>query len=85
MEKTFQLRVLTADGTALDTRVVSLRIPVEAGSIGILANHAPMLCTVSKGTLTGRGADGEELSFPLRDGVANICDNTVTILTFGTE
>ena len=85
MEKEFHLRVMTADGTALDRQVVSLRIPMKEGSIGSLANHAPMLCRVSKGKLTARSADGEEIVFPLREGVANVRNNTVTILTFGNE
>jgi len=40
----FRLSVVTGESTVLDTKVRSVNLPMDFGSIGILVNHAPMLC-----------------------------------------
>ena len=81
MAKTFELRILTAEGTVLDTPATYCRLQTSEGSFGILANHAPMFCACSEGTLTYRTEDGSEKQMRHSAGVANVRDNTVTLLT----
>ena len=74
-----RLQVVTPSGTALDRRADYVRIPLPEGSLGVLADHAPMLCTVAKGTLRLRDEDGES-SLAVGRGVARVENNEVTLL-----
>lgn len=80
MAKTFVLRIVTAEGTLPDTRVTYCSLQLPEGSVGILANHAPMLCTLPEGELFYR--TGEEDGHRVRHsaGVAVVRNNTVTLL-----
>ena len=49
--------------------------------MGILADHAPMLCAVCEGEVRCRMEDGRERIFHVPAGVASVRDNSVTILT----
>ena len=81
MAKCFRLCILTAEGTVLDTRAEYCRIPTADGSLGILANHAPMLCALREGSFLFRDEVGEETRYRLSGGVADVGGNAVTILT----
>ena len=43
MAKCFHLQIMTAEGTLLEGEASYCHIPTAAGSVGVLANHAPML------------------------------------------
>ena len=81
MANCFQLCILTAEGTVLDTRAEYCEIPAVGGSVGILANHALMLCAIREGSFLCRTEDGKELRFQLPGGVAEIGGNSVTVLS----
>ena len=70
---------MTPTGTALERDVNYVNLPTPGGSVGILANHAPMLCAVGKGKLRCRFEGGESLVF-VAGGVASVEDNEVTVL-----
>ena len=80
MEKLFRFAVVTGDATVLDTRVKSAKLPTSFGSVGILANHAPMLCAVSRGIVLCTLEDGSPLRVRVSDGVATVGDNELTLL-----
>ena len=79
MADRIHLRIVTPTGTALERDVNYVNLPTPGGSVGILANHAPMLCAVGKGKLRCRFAGGESLVF-VAGGVASVEDNEVTVL-----
>ena len=79
MADRIHLRIVTPTGTALERDVNYVNLPTPGGSVGILANHAPMLCAVGKGKLRCRFEDGESLVF-VAGGVASVEDNEVTVL-----
>ena len=56
-------------------------IPTTGGSVGVLADHAPMLCAMREGETLCRMENGEEKTVRHSAGVANVRDNQVTILT----
>ena len=85
MANCFHLCIMTAGGTLLEGKAEYCRLPTAGGSVGILADHAPMLCALSEGKLCCRMEDGAERAFRVSDGVAEIRDNSVTILTDRTE
>lgn len=75
------LSVVTADGTAVDKAVSYVNIPTPAGTLGVLAGHASMLCAVKKGVLRySRDDDGSVQKILVGDGVANVNRNEVTLL-----
>ena len=80
-EPAFQLRVVTDDGVALSTEAVSVVAPGELGYLGILANHAPLLTTLTGGRLTFRTPDGASHARQLGAGLLEVHRNVVTILT----
>jgi F-type H+-transporting ATPase subunit epsilon len=79
-EPAFQLRVVTDEGTALDTQVVSVTAPGELGYLGILAHHASLLTTLTAGRLTYRTTDGTTHQRPVPGGLLEVHQNRVTVL-----
>ena len=57
MANCFELRVLTAEGAVLEGKAEYCNLPTDLGSVGILANHAPMLCAVREGKARFRMED----------------------------
>ena len=80
MEESFRLCVVTGEETVLDTEVSYVNLPTGFGSVGILLNHAPMLCAVAKGVLRCRLKDGSTLRLRVSEGVASVADNELTVL-----
>lgn len=80
MRDLFRLCIVTGDATVLDTQVQSVNLPMDFGSLGILAHHAPMLCAVSRGVLRCTLEDGSTVRVRVSAGVANVIDNELTLL-----
>ena len=80
MRDLFRLCIVTGDATVLDTQVQSVNLPMDFGSFGILAHHAPMLCAVSKGILRCRLEDGSTVRVRVSAGAASVIDNELTLL-----
>lgn len=80
MEDRIHLKVVTGAGVVLERQVSYVRLPTPEGSVGILADHAPMLCAVGAGQLKLRDESGESF-FSVSGGVARVEDNELTILT----
>jgi len=80
MPKCFQMSVVTAAGTLLETEAVYCGVWTEGGSLGILADHAPMLCAVPEGEACLRLKDGSEKRIRHSAGVVRVRRNTVTLL-----
>ena len=73
--------VLSAvDGERREKQVSSVTLPAENGLLGILANHAPMLCALREGTLSCRNEAGEVERIRISSGIASVGDNEVTLL-----
>ena len=85
MAQTIALRVLTAEGLALEDQAVSIIAPGELGYLGILRNHAPLVTTLQPGRLSWRRTSGEHLSAQIGSGILEVAHNHVTILTAQVE
>lgn len=79
MAESFRLSVMTAEGVVFEDTVEYVNIPTGFGSLGVLANHAPMLCAVEKGVLRCK-KEGETLRIRVGVGVANVENNEATLL-----
>ena len=85
MANAITLRVLTQAGPAVDDEAVSIIAPGEAGYLGILRNHAPLVTTLKPGTLTWRRPDGATHTRRIGSGLLEVTRNAVTILTDSAE
>ena len=79
--KTFDLTIVTPEETLYNGPAVSLVAPGEMGYVGILANHAPLLSTLTAGKVVAKKESGEALKFESTGkGFLEVFKNTVTLL-----
>ena len=74
-----RLQIVTAEGTVLERAVEYVNLPTAFGSVGILSNHAPMLCAVEEGILRCRSGEGI-LRLRIGRGIASVENNEVNVL-----
>jgi F-type H+-transporting ATPase subunit epsilon len=60
MAKKFKTEIVTPEKVIFSEEIESLVIPAERGYLGVLAGHAPLLCTLKPGAITIRGDKGEQ-------------------------
>ncbi len=61
-----------------DAEIVS--VPGSEGDMGVMANHAPVMTSLRPGMVIAKMSDGEEQSFFVRGGFADITPTTLTVL-----
>ena len=76
----FPVEVLTPDGEVFNGEVEQVSTRTTAGSIGILANHEPLLATLEPTELRLYTSETEVLRFEASDGYLQVQDNHVLIL-----
>ena len=85
MADRIHLRVISAEGVLLDKMVSYLSVPGEDGSVGILADHMPLLCAVKEGVAKCTFGQDETIRFAVKDGIARVADNEATFLVSGAK
>ena len=80
MADKIHLQIVTAGGVVFDRMVHVVNLPLENGSIGVLANHAPLMGAVVDGVVTCASSEGEYV-IAVGIGVVNIVNNEVTVLS----
>lgn len=79
----FRCVLLTPAGKVLDCRAGHLVLPAHDGLMGILRNHAPMLCQLGTGIMQVRDIAGRGDAFYLIEGgFARVSENFVTVLAY---
>ena len=76
---TFQLDIVTAEKQVYSEQVESIVAPGFDGELGILPNHAALLCLLKPGELLVR-KDGEETIMAISGGFMEVMNNKATIL-----
>ena len=84
MAKTFLLEVVTPEKAVFSEDVSSLVIPAHEGYLGVLAGHAPMLCTLKPGEIAIHGEHGEQ-HFATSGGFVEITPKRVIVLSESAE
>jgi F-type H+-transporting ATPase subunit epsilon len=77
----YNLIVITPQGVAYQGEVTHTRVPVEQGTIGVLADHAPLVTSSSGGVLEIRENNGGEKTFSVGNGFFEVNHNKATFLT----
>lgn len=59
MARTFRLELVTPERVVFSEDVTGLVVPAHEGYLGVLAGHAPLLCTLQTGEIAVRRATGD--------------------------
>lgn len=77
----FILNVLTSEETVFNGNVIYVNLPTATGSIGILANHTPLMALTTTGKLKIKTSNGQMVALNLdTSGFLEIYRNNVKIL-----
>jgi F-type H+-transporting ATPase subunit epsilon len=76
----FNLEILTVERPIFTGEVNALTAPGATGEFGVLAEHAPLVSSLKRGTLKISMPDGNEKTFPLRGGFLRVEKNRVVVL-----
>jgi F-type H+-transporting ATPase subunit epsilon len=77
---TFQADVLTPEGEVFSEQVEMLSTRTAVGSIGILANHEPVLAMLEPTELRLYRSEGEVVRFAQAEGYLQFADNRALVL-----
>ena len=78
--KTFPVEVLTPEGKAYEGEVELLSTRTNTGSIGIRANHAPLMAILDPTELRLYEEEGEPKRFAQGEGYLQVVNNTALVL-----
>jgi F-type H+-transporting ATPase subunit epsilon len=78
-QRTFDLSVVTPEGTAFEGEAQMLIVPGAAGEIGVLARHAPLVAMLKAGEIRVR-AHGEWQSFAAGSGYFKVQQDRAIVL-----
>ena len=84
-EDRIHLQIATVGGPVYDDRVWAIQLPLEDGYLGVMANHAPLLCAVVEGVVRATKADGTSHYIAVIHGLAHVADNHVSVLVNAAE
>jgi F-type H+-transporting ATPase subunit epsilon len=76
----FPVEVLTPDGTVFDDEVELVSTKTTVGSIGVLANHEPVLAMLDPTELRLYRSDSDIVRFAQAEGYMQVADNRVLLL-----
>ena len=78
--KTFPVEVLTPEGKAYEGEVEMLSTRTNTGSIGIRANHAPLMAILDPTELRLYESEGDPVRFAQGEGYLQVVNNTALVL-----
>jgi len=84
MGKKFKIEIVTPEKLVFSEEAESLVVPAERGYLGVLAGHAPLLCSLLPGEITIRGDRGE-LHFATSGGFMEVTPQKASLLTESAE
>jgi len=77
---TIHLKVIAPDRLIVEADVESVALPTLEGEIGVLPGHRPLFVGIGKGRVRFRSG-GDEESFPIRGGYAQVQPEKVLVMT----
>jgi F-type H+-transporting ATPase subunit epsilon len=73
--------VVTPEAQIFDAEVADVVLPAHDGLVGILPDHAPLLCNLGAGLLRYTDSDKQRHTVYIEEGFGHVRNNEVTILT----
>lgn len=83
--KPFYLKVVASDKVFFDGMAVSLTVPLDDGSIGVLADHENTFAVIASGEMSINSENGEEIHAFIGDGFIEILDGKTTVVVMSAE
>jgi len=77
----YSLQVVTPAGVVYEGKVRHARVPVENGSVGVLANHAPYVTSSAGGPLIIDEENGSQNQMNVGEGFFSVAYNKALFLT----
>ena len=84
MAKKFKVEIVTPEKLSFSEEVESLVVPAERGYLGVLAGHAPLLCTLRPGEIRVL-KDGNEDFFATSGGFMEVTPRKTSLLVESAE
>ena len=75
-----KLEIITPEKRLFDGKVKLVQVPGAKGSFEILKNHAPVISTLTKGTIKVIGENDAKEFIEINSGIIEVRANTITIL-----
>jgi F-type H+-transporting ATPase subunit epsilon len=76
----FPVEVLTPEGEVFNDEVEMVSTRTSIGSIGVLANHSPLMAILEPTELRLHRSDGDVVSFAQAEGYLQVADNRAMVL-----
>jgi F-type H+-transporting ATPase subunit epsilon len=76
----FPVEVLTPEGEVFNDEVELVSTRTSVGSIGVLANHAPLMAILDPCELRLYKSEGDVVTFAQGEGYLQVVDNTAMVL-----
>ena len=74
------LEIITPENKLFEGEVTSVKFPGTDGEFGILNNHAPIISTLTKGSIVVIDNNNESKNFDINGGVIEMQNNKVIVL-----
>lgn len=84
-DRTFRLEIVTPERSVFSEDVASVVVPAHEGYLGVLAGHAPLLCTLKTGEVKIRPPNGHEHHLALAGGFMDVGPAKVIVLADSAE
>jgi F-type H+-transporting ATPase subunit epsilon len=84
MARKFKVEIVTPEKVVFSEEVESLVVPAERGYLGVLAGHAPLLCTLQPGEIK-IVRDGNESWIATSGGFMEVAGGRAALLTESAE
>jgi F-type H+-transporting ATPase subunit epsilon len=78
--KLFDLKILNPQKKIYSDKVVSVVLPTDTGSVGILADHMSLVANVIDGEIIITKESGQKETLKSFQGILSVFNNQVTIL-----
>ncbi len=85
MAEKLRLKIITPEKLVFDGEVEELVAPGQMGEFGVLPGHVPFLSVLHPGRLRFKAGESGESTLIIHGGLADIKDDTVSILTDHSE
>lgn len=76
----FEIAIVTPEGAAYIGQCHQAIVPGSEGVFGILANHMNLISSIVPGEIVIEGDSGENKKFIVSDGIAEVSNNSLSIL-----
>ncbi len=76
------LEIISPQEVVFKGDVVSVGLPGALGKFMVLQNHAPLVSVLAEGKIVYRTPDGEEQSFAVKGGIADVDNNVVSVCIY---